>query len=65
MYIDRKPVLHIINNIMAFQAAKFLHNIEATTVWEALQLCWLNTYTGPPDIIVYDTSMNFTAKEFY
>ena len=32
IYIDGKPVLHIINNATAFQAAKFLRNMKATTV---------------------------------
>ena len=65
IYINRKPVLYIIDNAIVFQAAKFLYNIEAIIVWEVLQLCWLNIYIGPPDIIVYNTGMNFTAKEFY
>jgi len=65
MYINKKSVLHIINSVIAFQAAKFLHNIEATTVWKALQLCWLNIYTDSSDIIIYNASTNFTAKKFY
>ena len=64
MYIDGKPVLHVVNNATAFQAAKFLRNMEVTTVWKALQLCWLNTYIDSPNIIVYDTDTNFTAKKF-
>jgi hypothetical protein len=64
LYIDGNPVLHVVDNATSFQAAKFLRNMEAKTVWEALQLCWLNTYTGPPDIIVHDAGTNFTAKEF-
>ena len=65
MYINKKSVLHVIDSATAFQAAKFLYNMEATTVWEALQLCWLNIYTGSSDIIVYDAGTNFTAKEFH
>jgi len=64
MYIDGKSVLHVVDNATVFQAAKFLRNIEATTVWEALQLCWLNIYTDSSDVIVYDAGTNFTAKKF-
>jgi len=65
MYINKKPVLHVIDSATVFQAAKFLYNMKATTVWKALQLCWLNIYTSSSDIIVYDADTNFTAKKFY
>jgi hypothetical protein len=54
MYLDSKPVLHVVDNATAFQAARFLRDMAAATVWETLQLCWLNVYTGPPDLIIYD-----------
>jgi len=65
MYIDKKSVLYVVDSVTAFQAAKFLHNMEATTVWEVLQLCWLNIYTNSSDIIIHNAGTNFTAKEFY
>ena len=65
MYINKKPVLYVVNSVTVFQAAKFLHNIIATIVWEALQLCWLNIYTNPSDIIVHNAGTNFTAKKFH
>ena len=65
MYINKKPILHVINSATAFQTAKFLYNMKATTVWKALQLCWLNIYTDSSDIIVHDAGTNFTAKKFH
>jgi len=29
-----------------------------------LQVCWINTYLGPPDIIAYNTEKNFISREF-
>ena len=64
MYLDSKPVLHVVDNATAFQAARFLRDMAAATVWETLQLCWLNVYTGPSDLIVHDAGTNLTAREF-
>ena len=36
MYINKKSVLYVVNSVTAFQAAKFLHNMKATIVWEVL-----------------------------
>ena len=65
MYINKKPVLYVVDSVTVFQAAKFLHNMKVTTVWEVLQLCWLNIYTDSLDIIVYNADTNFTAKKFH
>ena len=27
-------------------------------------MCWINTYLGPPDMIVYNVGKNFISKEF-
>ena len=36
MYINKKSVLHIVNSVIVFQTAKFLHNMKATIVWKVL-----------------------------
>jgi hypothetical protein len=33
-------------------------------VWNTLRTCWIDSYLGPPDIIVHDTGTNFTFQEF-
>jgi hypothetical protein len=64
MYLDGKPVLHIVDEATAFQAAKFLKDMSAKTTWDALRVCWIDVYQGPPDIIVSNTSKNFASEEF-
>jgi hypothetical protein len=64
MYFNNKLVLYIINKATAFQAAKFLKNISIKTTWNTLQVCWINIYQDPSDIVVSDTSKNFISEKF-
>ncbi|KAK2005367.1 hypothetical protein LZ32DRAFT_642395 [Colletotrichum eremochloae] len=42
----------------------FLRDISAKTTWEALRLCWIDVYQGPPDWIIADAGRNFASHEF-
>jgi hypothetical protein len=64
MYLESKPVLYIVDSVIAFQAARFLRNMSTKTVWEAIRSCWINIYIGPPETIVYDAGKNFASTEF-
>ncbi|RAL58472.1 hypothetical protein DID88_005176 [Monilinia fructigena] len=64
MYINGKPVLHIVDEGTRFQAAQWLDNVSAKHTWDKLRMCWIDTYIGPPDYIVHDAGKNFVAKEF-
>src|SRR6266516_285391 len=64
MYIDGKPILHVIDEATRFQAARWLQNISAKHTWDVLRLCWIDTYIGPPDCIIHDAGKNFVSREF-
>ena len=64
MYLDGRPVLHVVDDATSFQAGRFLKNLSAKETWEALKLCWIDTYQGPPDVIAHDAGTNFAASEF-
>jgi len=64
MYINSSPVLHVIDEATSFQAARFLSSMTAEAVWEALRVCWIDTYIGPPDICVHDAGTNFRSVTF-
>jgi len=64
MFLDEKPVLHIIDTATSFQAARFLRNMTTKETWDTLRLAWIDTYVGPPDTIVSDAGKNFTSAEF-
>lgn len=36
LFLDGKPVLHVVDSATAFQGARFLPNVSAKTTWEAL-----------------------------
>ena len=63
-YIESKPTLHAVDEATAFQAAKFIPDNSAKTVWRIFEACWINTYLGPPDFIVTDAGTNFIGKDF-
>ncbi|POS82418.1 hypothetical protein EPUL_005471, partial [Erysiphe pulchra] len=64
LYIDGAPVLHVVDEATRFQAARFLPNMTAVTLWETLRLCWIDTYLGPPAIINHDAGTNFASADF-
>ncbi|KAL3702992.1 hypothetical protein TMatcc_010179 [Talaromyces marneffei ATCC 18224] len=64
MYINGKPVLHVVDEATRFNAAHWLDNISAKATWTALRIMWIDMYLGPPDFIITDAGKNFTSKEF-
>lgn len=64
MYIDSNPILHVVDEATLFQAARWLKNMTASHTWEMLRLCWIDVYTGPPEVIVHDAGTNFDSVEF-
>lgn len=38
LYLNGKPVLHIINAAILFQAVRFLPDVSVKTIWETLEV---------------------------
>jgi hypothetical protein len=65
MYLEgNMPVLHVVDEATNFQAARFLDNVSAEHTWDALRLCWIDVYLGPPDVIKHDAGKNFKSALF-
>lgn len=64
MYLDSRPVLHVVDASTSFQAGRFLQDLSARKTWETLKMCWIDTYLGPPDVLTHDAGTNFAAAEF-
>ena len=64
IYLNRKPILQVINSIIAFKAARFLKDILAYTAQDTLYIYQINTYLGPLDMVIYNTKKNFISIEF-
>lgn len=62
--IDGHPVLHVVDSSTRFQAARWLHDMTPKALWEALRACWIDVYTGPPNIVVHDPGSNLDCAEF-
>ena len=64
MWIDKEPVLHVVDRGTHFSSATFLPNESATTVWNSLIKCWISVYVGFPNVISHDQGTVFTSKLF-
>ena len=64
LYLAGKPVLQVVDAATSFQAARFLSDMTATTAWSTIKECWIDTYQGPPDLIITDSGSNFTGTDF-
>ena len=64
MYLDRKPVLQVVDSTTAFEATRFLKDMSAYIAQDTLRACWIDTYLGPLDIVIHNTRKNFTSTEF-
>ena len=63
MYVENSPLLHVIDEATRFQAARWLLNITSKHTWDALRLCWIDVYLGPPDYILHDAGKNFVSRD--
>ncbi len=59
MYLDSKPVLHIVDEGTRFSAARFLPNVSTTTIWQTFLECWVAIYSGLPYRILVDQGSAF------
>ena len=64
MFINRKPILHVVDEATHFQAAAWLHKSTSTEVWKTFLRCWSMVYLGPPDYLRVDQGTNFVSSEF-
>ena len=59
MYLDGKPVLHLVDAETHFSATRFLPDVSTRTVWSTIVQCWSSVYTGLPNKIRVDQGTAF------
>jgi Reverse transcriptase (RNA-dependent DNA polymerase) len=64
-WIEKKPVLHIIDRGTRFSAAAFLPAQDAVTVWNTFVRCWVMLYIGWPDSMLTDQGSVFISRAFH
>jgi len=61
MYLDGKPVLHVIDKDTLFSAATFLQGETVEKVWWAYTWSWVYAYAGHPEAMHTDQGPQFVA----
>lgn len=66
MYLDGRPVLHVVDKDTNFGAARFVQtttkNPTTDEVWTCFLQAWALVYTGLPDVVHTDAGSCFTSK---
>lgn len=65
MYLDGKPLLHVVDKDTLFSAAAFLSSGESTEdVWRAYVRCWVTPYVGYSDSMHTDQGPQLVSDEW-
>ena len=64
IYLDKKPILQVVDSATSFKAARFLKDILTQEVQNALRAYQIDVYLGPLDLVVHDAGKNFVSIEF-
>ena len=51
MFIQNKPIIHLVDESTHFTAACFLKNQTASEIWNCIRRIWILTYMGPPRLL--------------
>lgn len=62
MFIEGRPVLHMVDERSHFQAAGFLRMQSTANIWKGIQKLWIFTYLGPPDFLALDQGSAYVSK---
>jgi hypothetical protein len=64
MYLERLPVLHVVDTQTHFSSAVFLYGETVEEVWYAFLECWVTLYPGYPDKIRTDQGTQFKSPRW-
>lgn len=65
MYLDKRPVLHVVDLQTRLSAARFLKKISTEAVWNTFLECWVKTYVGHPNKLRVDRGAQFTSTGWH
>lgn len=70
LYLDGRPVLHVVDTDTGFGNAGFIGGASAakvptaSMVWQTFLQQWVHVYTGHPDVVQHDRGTNLDCQEF-
>ena len=59
LYLDGRPVLHLVDESTRFSAAGFLSKMTTDSVWDLIAMSWSSIYTGLRNTMVVDEGSQF------
>ena len=63
MFIENKPIIHLVDESTHFTAACFLKKQTTEEIWRSIRRLWIMTYMGPPDFLAVDQGSAYISKE--
>lgn len=62
MFLEVKPVLHIVDQATHFCTATFLSSQNSDHIWISIANFWSDLYCGPPGYLRIDQDKNYTSQ---
>lgn len=63
MFLNARPVLHVINEATHFTAATFLRDQSANEIFKQIYKLWALSYMAPPDFLTVDQAPTELARQ--
>lgn len=63
MFINNRPVIHLVDEDTHFSLAAFLKSQSASEIWKAILRLWVHAYMGPPDHLAVDQGSAYVSRE--
>lgn len=63
IFLNRKPVVHLVEEITDFISASFLRNKSTNKIWKAISGLRFYTYMGSPDFLAVDQVTPYISRE--
>lgn len=63
MFLNVRPVVHMVFEATHYTAASFLRNHSTAEIWKTICRIWCLTFFGPPDFLVVDDGTAYVLDE--
>ncbi len=64
LWLDKRPVLHVIDTHTLFQNGVFIKSKKSEDLWKSLIDCWFTVFIGYPSVIRLDREPSFDSQLF-
>lgn len=57
LWLDKVPVLHVVDTHTAFKNAEFIRGKSSKELWESFLRCWVTLFIGYPNTLRLDQDL--------